>query len=60
MAGVFEQLEFWADLDDSAKVHDGNPVADVGNNGEVVGNEDKTQAVFLLKSLEKVDDLTLD
>ena len=48
------------DLDDPAEVHDRDPVADVADDREVVGDEQVGQAESLLEALEQVDDLGLD
>ena len=48
------------DLTDLAEVHDGDPIADVLDDGEVVGDEDQRQSVTHLEVFEQVDDLGLD
>ena len=48
------------DLDDLAEVHHGDPVGDVADDREVVGDEEIRQAEPLLQLLEQVDDLRLD
>ena len=49
-----------ASLNDVAKVHNGDLIGDILNNGEVVGNEHIGHTLFSLELLEKVDDLCLD
>ena len=48
------------DLDDLAEVHDRDPVGDVADDGEVVGDEQVGQPEVRLEPLEQVDDLRLD
>ena len=47
-------------LDDPAQVHHRDPVADVADDREVVGDEQVGQAEPVLEPLEQVDDLGLD
>ena len=48
------------DLDDLAEVHDRHAVADIGNGGEVMGDEQVGQPEALLQIGEQVEDLRLD
>ena len=48
------------DLDDLAEVHDRDPVGDVADDAEVVGDEDVGEPELVLKVVEQVDDLRLD
>ena len=47
-------------LDDPAEVHHRDPVADVADDGQVVGDEEVGQPELALEPLEQVDDLRLD
>ena len=60
MAGPLGHLFAGAHLDDLPQVHDGDAVAHVLDNGQVVGDEQVGEAQPLLKVLEQVDDLGLD
>ena len=44
-------------FDDAAEIHNGHPVTEITDNGQVMGNEDVTQVVFDLEFLEKEEDL---
>ena len=46
-------------LDNPAKIHHGNPMADVRDDGEVVGDEQIRQPQLFLQVLQEVDDLSL-
>ena len=59
-AGVGEQLLGGRGLDDPAEVHHRDPVADVADHREVVGDEEVGQAELVLQVDEQVDDLRLD
>src|SRR5438874_1775273 len=48
------------DLDHRPEVHDGDPVGDVADDGQVVRDEEVGQVELLLEPLEEVDDLGLD
>ena len=48
------------ELDQLAQVHDCDPVGDVADDAEVVGDEDVRQAEVVLEVVEQVDDLGLD
>jgi hypothetical protein len=58
--GVVVDLISGAGLHDFAQVHDGDAVADVLDDGEVVGDEEVGEREFLLELFEEVDDLCLD
>ena len=47
-------------LDDPAEVHHRDPVADVADDRQVVGDEQVGQPELALEPLEQVDDLGLD
>src|SRR5918995_5978605 len=57
---VLVQLLRRRDLDDRAQVHDRDPIGDVPDDGEVVGDEQIRQRELGLELLEQVDDLRLD
>ena len=46
-------------FDDPAQIHDRDPMADVLDDGEVVGDEEISKAVALLEVLKQVNDLCL-
>ena len=48
------------ELHDLAQVHDRDPVGDVADDAEVVGDEEVGEAELLLQVLEQVEDLGLD
>ena len=48
------------DLDDAAEVHHRDPVADMADDREVVGDEQVGQAETILEADEEVEDLGLD
>ncbi len=47
-------------LYDGAQIHDGNPLAEMLHQGQVVRNEQIGQAELLLQILEQIDDLGLN
>src|ERR1700730_1537280 len=47
-------------LDDAAKIHDGDLIADVTDDRQIVGDEDVGEAEFALQLLQEIDDLRLD
>ena len=47
-------------LDDPAEVHHRDPVADVADDRQVVGDEQVGQRELVLEALQQVDDLGLD
>ena len=47
-------------LDDPPEVHDGDPVADVADDGQVVGDEQEPEVELGAQPLEQPDDLGLD
>ena len=55
-----EQLVGRRDLDDPAEVHHGDPVGDVADDREVVGDEDVGEVELLLQVDEQVQHLRLD
>ena len=48
------------DLDDSPQIHDGDAMADMAHNGEVVCDEDVGEAEIGLQVFEQIDDLCLN
>lgn len=60
MEGLFEEFADGAFFDDVAGVHDGDVVGDLGDDAEVVGDEEDGGAAFLAEALELVEDLGLD
>ena len=48
------------DLRERSQVHDTNAVADVLDDGEVVGDEEVSEPQLLLEIVEQVEDLALD
>jgi hypothetical protein len=48
VAGCAEDLRGVGELDDLPRVHYGDAVADLGNDGDVVGNEDHDSTILLL------------
>src|SRR4051794_6573603 len=60
MQGILVKLIRRRDLDDPAEIHDGDPVRDVADDGEVVRDEEVRQLELVLELLEQVDDLRLD
>ena len=49
-----------AELDDAAEVHDGDPVGDLPDHGQVVRDEDEGQVEVGLEAPQQVQDLRLD
>ena len=47
------------DLAELAEIHDGNAIADVADDREIVGDEQEGEAVAVLHVLEQVEDLGL-
>ena len=60
MLGVVEQLVERPLLDHPPGVHDHDPVGDVGDHAEVVGDEDDPGAGLLAQLAQLVQDLSLD
>ena len=52
--GVVEDLVERALLDDLARVHDQHPVGDLGDDAEVVGDQDRRQAALAVEPLEQL------
>ena len=59
-SGVEVEVARAGDLDDPPEVHHGDPVADVADDAQVVGDEQVGQPELALQPLEQVDDLGLD
>ena len=47
-------------FDEAAVVHDGDAVADVADDGEVVGDEDDGEVQIFLEGADEVEDAGLD
>ena len=60
MAALFVDGLFGADLYHVAKIHDHDPVAEMLDDPQVVGDEHIGQVVLLLDVLHQIDDLGLD
>ena len=58
--GVVDDLVGGSELDDLAEVHDGDAVADVFYDSEVVSDEEVGEVAFALEVEEEVEDLALD
>ena len=59
-SGVAEQRLDVGVLDDLAGVHDGDPVAHLGDHAEVVGDEDDRRPGLVAQVPHQVEDLRLD
>ena len=60
MQGIFIKFFFVCQFYDPSEIHDGNAIADVFDDVEIMGNEKIGQVVFFLKFPEQVDDLGLN
>ena len=60
MQRSLEQALLVGGLDDAAEIHDRDPVRDVLDHREVVGDEQVGQPVFVLEVHQQIDDLGLD
>ena len=60
MPGISEQLVGRGDLHHVAQIHNADPVGNVADDGQVMGNEQIGQAVLLLQLLQQVDNLGLN
>src|SRR5262245_38845815 len=60
MLGRVEELAHWRLLDDLAGVHDGDPIAHLRDDPEVVRDEDQRHAGLALDVLEEIEVLRLD
>ena len=58
--GVVEDLLEGSGLDHPAGVHHHHPVGDVGDDAEVVGDQDHREPALLVELLEQAEDLRLD
>src|SRR6266550_9267486 len=58
--GVVEDLILVALLDDPARVHDEDTIGDVGDNAEVVRDQDDRGAEVALQVLDQLEDLSLN
>src|SRR5205823_11280269 len=60
MDGVAEKLAARCDLDDAPAAHDRDSVGDIVDDGQVVRDEEVSQAKLFLKIHQQVQDLRLD
>ena len=60
MPRVFVEFQDWCQLDDAAKIHDGDARADVLHDCEIVGDEQISQPELFLEIGKQIDDLRLD
>lgn len=55
-----EQGSFWCVLDDFSQIHHGHPMAKMGDNAQVVRDEQERQLPFVLEAFEQIDNLRPD
>ena len=60
MLRIFKDGSAWADLNDFAEIHDGDPVADPFDDGHIVADEQEGEVKLLLQIQKQVADLRLD
>ncbi len=60
MLGIGEDFGCAASLDDRARVHNQDAVAQVGYDADIMGNEDQTHMELALEVFEQKQDLGLD
>ena len=60
MLGTMEEGVGFGEFDELADIHDRNPIADVFDDTEVVGDEEIGEAEFVLQAHEQVEDLSLN
>src|SRR5207245_11507690 len=60
MLRVVEEVALGTELDDAPGVHDRDPVGDVGDDTEVVRDQDNRRPEVVLELVEQLDDLRLD
>ena len=60
MQRVIEQSLDGRPLDDASTVHHQNPVTQLGNHAQIMGDKDDRHAGFLLQLFQQVQDLSLD
>ena len=60
MTGVAKERSRGSRLDDAAEIHDGDMIADVPHDPQVVRDEEIGKTAFRLNVLQQVDDLRLD
>src|SRR6266566_3221983 len=58
--GVVEDLILVALLDDPARVHDEDPIGDVGDYAQVVSDQDDRRAEVALQVLDQLENLSLN
>ena len=58
--GIAIKFSFGCDFCHSSEIHDADAVADVADDGEVVGDEEVSELELLLEILHEVEDLGLD
>jgi len=57
---MFIEVLIFCQFHNPAEIHDGNPVAHVPDNAQIVGNEEIRQAEGLLKLFQQIQYLSLD
>src|SRR3954463_10001294 len=60
MARIVEQVGLLGDLDDAPQIHHSDAVTDMGNDGEIVRDEQIGEAVLALQVDQQIDYLGLD
>src|SRR2546426_1088442 len=60
MQGLVEDIGRRSDLDDAPRVHDRDPVRDLRQDGQVMGNHDERRAHRSANLLDELEDLRLD
>ena len=54
------KLAGWRGLDDAPEIHDGNALADMLDDRQIMGNKQISEPELLLQVLQQIDDLGLD
>src|SRR6266550_8702727 len=54
------KLAGWRGFDDAPEIHDGNALADMLDDRQIVGNKEISEPEFLLQVIQQIDDLGLD
>ena len=60
MAGAAEERDRVGHLHDLAGIHDGHPVAHLGDDAQIMGHQDDAHTQLLLELVEQLHDLVLD
>ena len=60
MSGRTKDIGLTAELDQIARVHDGDAIGNVRDHGEIVRNEKHRQSKFLAQIVEQIENLLLD